>query len=553
MKDYSKIRTYFKENLGLVIAMSITGLFFDGLMWILPILEGKAINSLYSNDKRIIIFLVSLFLGFVLFVQINRFFKRYLVRILGNKIALKMRQISLENLLSYDIDYFMTHSIGDILNRNLTDIYDTAEGIRKITTEIFDTFVLLIGYIASMFILDYEITFLILIPILLSIIFARLLKNKIYQANKDYKEYLSSNKEITLTLLNNELFYRGLGVSESYDKLYYNSIRILRKKSTKALLLQSSMEPIYQAIALLGVFIIVFLGGYKVINNEYLIGTLTSYLTTYLLVARKASKVGKIFNAYQAFNVSFMRAKELLFNNKKTIPDINFNDLDKLVLIDFAPYNSKIKLPKFNFMLEKGEIIGVCGKIHCGKSTFLNSLTGFYKYEGKAFLNGVEIKKLAASDMKAIAISSSNVCLFSDTLKNNITFNEEGDLNKALYTSNLYYDLKELGGLNATISHTNQNISGGQARRLLVARALFLGKKVILLDDPFQSLNKDLAIGIMKKLKENYGDKIIILVSNNKDILKETSKIIFILSDKYLLSNYNDLTKNSNFSKLIGV
>lgn len=231
--QYDRIRTYFKENKGIVILLCITATCFDGLMWVLPILEGITINSLYLNEVRKIVTIVLLFLGFVLFVQINRFFKRFLVRVFANRIALRMRQISFDNLLKKDINYFIKESVGQILNKNLTDIYDTTEGIRKITTEVFDTFLLLIGYVGSMLFLDYQITLLVLIPIIISILLAQFLKKIIYKYNKDYKEYLSYNKDINLTLLNNELNYRGLGISANYDKLYEESTKILTKKKSK--------------------------------------------------------------------------------------------------------------------------------------------------------------------------------------------------------------------------------------------------------------------------------------------------------------------------------
>ena len=157
-KDYGRIRTYFILNLHIVIPMCITALLFDGLMCFIPVLEGRTIDSLNSNDFNIVLKYCIIFFSLVLFVQINRFFKRYLVRVFGNKMALKMRQISLESLFSKDLNYFAVNNTGDILNRNLSDIYDTTEGIRKITTEVFDTFVLLIGYITMMLITDWRLS-----------------------------------------------------------------------------------------------------------------------------------------------------------------------------------------------------------------------------------------------------------------------------------------------------------------------------------------------------------------------------------------------------------
>lgn len=549
--QYDRIRTYFKENKGIVILLCITATCFDGLMWVLPILEGITINSLYLNEVRKIVTIVLLFLGFVLFVQINRFFKRFLVRVFANRIALRMRQISFDNLLKKDINYFIKESVGQILNKNLTDIYDTTEGIRKITTEVFDTFLLLIGYVGSMLFLDYQITLLVLIPIIILILLAQFLKKIIYKYNKDYKEYLSYNKDINLTLLNNELNYRGLGISANYDKLYEESTKILTKKNQKALMLQSNMEPIYQAIALMGLIFIILIGGNKVINETYLIGVLTAYLTTYMLVCKKASKVGKVFNAYQAFRVSFERAKEFLTTTKDEYcePIFSYGGLD---LINFQAYNPKYNSPILNIHIDDKKIIGICGKIHCGKSTILKALAGVLQYNGQALLKGVDIKDLATSSNSYVGFCTVDAKLFSDTLENNISLGRKGNIKNAIVASGINHDLQEIGGLNACLSHTNQNVSGGQAKRIEMARCLFSNSYLVLLDDPFQSVNEALALEMVDNLKRLYNDRIIIFVSNNKKLLQKCNDIIYLDYDCYMFDTYENLILSQKFKDLMG-
>ncbi len=549
--QYDRIRTYFKENKGIVILLCITATCFDGLMWVLPILEGITINSLYLNQVRKIVTIVLLFLGFVLFVQINRFFKRFLVRVFANRIALRMRQISFDNLLKKDINYFIKESVGQILNKNLTDIYDTTEGIRKITTEVFDTFLLLIGYVGSMFFLDYQITLLVLIPIIISILLAQFLKKIIYKYNKDYKEYLSYNKDINLTLLNNELNYRGLGISANYDKLYEESTKILTKKNQKALMLQSNMEPIYQAIALMGLIFIILIGGNKVINETYLIGVLTAYLTTYMLVCKKASKVGKVFNAYQAFRVSFERAKEFLTTTKDEYcePIFSYGGLD---LINFQAYNPKYNSPILNIHIDDKKIIGICGKIHCGKSTILKALAGVLQYNGQALLKGVDIKDLATSSNSYVGFCTVDAKLFSDTLENNISLGRKGNIKNAIVASGIDHDLQEIGGLNACLSHTNKNVSGGQAKRIEMARCLYSKSYLVLLDDPFQSVNEALALEMVDNLKRLYNDRIIIFVSNNKKLLQKCNDIIYLDYDCYMFDTYENLILSQKFKDLMG-
>lgn len=545
-KRYDKITTYFKENLVIVIPMCITALIFNALMCLIPIIEGEAINSLKYNDKNKVLICTLVFIGLVLFVQINRFFKRYLVRVFGNKMSLKMRSISLKNLLKKDMDYFINNNAGDILNRNLNDIYETTEGIRKMTTECFDTFVLLIGYLITLLIMDYQIALISLIFIIISIIVSHFMKKIVYKTNKEYRKYLSINKNITIICLNNELYYRGFGVSDNYYNKYMESTNTLKKKNTKALLFKSSLEPLYSAIALMGVFFIIFMGGKKVIDGVYEIGVLSAFLTTYLLVAKKASKIGKLFNAYQGFKVSWERCKGYLI--EEDVKEFNENIKEyKLVLKDFSYSYDDFKLPNINIEVNSGEMIGICGRVHSGKTTLLRALTGIYGYEGSALFDSFELKEIKDSKIQYVGYCSANVSIFSDTVINNIKLDRTGNIDKAIKTSRL--DLDELGGIEANLSHSNSNISGGQQKRLQMARCLYNEAPIVLLDDPFQSVSKDMACEMVEYLNDY---KIVFLSSNNSDILKKCDKVIF-LNEELLIDTYDNLLKNNDFKKMMEV
>lgn len=549
-KRYDKISTYFKDNLPLVIPMCVAALLFNGLMCLVPRVEGLAIDSLNEGDAKKTLYLATGLISLVVFVQFNRFWKRYLDRVFGNKIILTMRQRSLYNLINKDLSYYTQNSAGDILNRNLSDIYDTAEGIRKLTTEVFDTIVLLLGYLISMFFMDVKITLYVCIFLALSILSAEVMKRFVYKTNKEYKEYLSEHKQQTIYMLNNELYYRGFGASGDYLEDYRSSAEILRKKSTRALMLRSSMEPLYMGVAFIGVIFIAYFGGLNVMNGVYPIGTLSAYITTYALVAKKAAKTGKVFNAYQALKVSWRRCK--IYLQDEYIPRYTEEITgDALKLSRFTyRYENSFRLPEINLECKKGEIIGVCGKVHTGKSTFLKALTGLYPYEGEATLGGVDLLKAAQSERQYIGYCAADAAMFSDTLKNNIELERAGDMDKALSVSRLDNDLSAIGGLDAVMSHTNPNISGGQQKRVQMARALYPKTQLVLLDDPFRSVSPDMA-GEMAEALKDCKDEIVILVSNNPDILGRTDRVVYLEENAAYIDAYPRLLQNEEFKRLM--
>lgn len=553
--QYDKISTYFKLNKKSFIIATITGIIFNGLMAFVPIVQGKLIDAYKEQeDVKYIIYFAIAFLAFVIFIQVNRYFKRYYVRDFYNRMVLQMRTVSFQNLITDDIKEFSNTSKGDIMDKNLSDIKDSAEGVRKILTEVYDSVILMLGYLISMFIMDYKTTLIICAFLVLSIVVANIMKKLIYKSTSEYKKAFFATKDVTLNSLQNEIYYRGFGVSKSYNQKYRDSQDKLEKKSIKAMILKSSLEPTYQAIALIGLFFVIYMCGMKVMNETWLIGTFSAYLTTYVLVANKTSKVGKIFNAITTLKVSWKRCSSYL-KAKEPPKEITY-PTDKLRLevnnLTFG-FDQSFVLHNISFHLNKGETLGVCGMIHSGKSTLGAALSGLYDYDGSIKLQGVELKEVR-NDLanNFISYAPSQTEIFNDTIRYNIAF-ENAEVNKEIHLSYLDEDINSFENKeDELLSHSIANLSGGQQKRLQVSRGLYNSPKLIVMDDPFNAIDLEMSKKITDNIIKEYKESIFVLINNQKEILQKMDYIIFLKHDSYIYGTYEEMMKDLDFLKLIG-
>lgn len=557
MRDirYDKISTYFKLNKKSFILATIAGVIFNGLMAFVPLVQGELINAYKAQKdaKYIILFALS-FLAFIVFIQVNRYLKRYFVRDFSNRMVLQMRTVSFQNLIKDDISEFPKTSKGDMMSKTLLDIKDCAEGVRKMLTEVYDSVILMLGYLISMMIMDYKVTLIISIFLIASIIVANLMKKAIFKTTSEYKKTFSKAKDVTLNSLKNEVYYRGFGVSNFYYQKYQDTQDNLEKKSIKSMIFKSSLEPTYQAIAFIGMLFVIYMCGKKVIDDVWLIGTFSAFLSTYVLVANKVSKVGKIFNAYTTFMVSWKRCSPYLKSKEKqkeiAYPtdklDLDVNNLSFGFDKDFVLHN-------ISFHLEKGQSLGICGMIHSGKSTLGAALSGLYNYDGNIKLQGVELKEVR-NDIgnNFISYVPSEVEIFNDTIKYNVAF-EDKDIFKEMALSCLDQDVNNFENKeNEVLSHSTTNLSGGQQKRLQIARSLYNNPKLIVMDDPFNAIDLDMSVKITENIINNYNNSIFVLINNQKEILKKLDYIIFLKHDSYLFGTYDELMKDKDFSNLIG-
>ncbi len=549
---YDKVSTYFKENKGLVAVLAVTDFFFNALMCMIPIVQGMAVNG-FSKGKSFeeLCKITGAFLALVLFVQINRYVKRYLGRSFGNRIALSMRKASYENLLHTPMSEYQNISKGDILNKILSDIFDASDGITKMTTEIFDTIVLLLGYLITMLWMDVQITAIVMIFILISIVSAKAFKKLIYGYTKEYKEYLSYSKDLTLTCINNELNYRGFGVNETYRQRFEKAQKELEKKSLKSMVLQSCLEPVYSMLTWVGLFFIVWIGGQRVLEHSLDIGTFSAFLTTYMLTANKASRVGRVYGWYQDLRVSWERCKPYFVakeDGRQVVEELSPEFV--LEARDFSfGFDERFHLPKMDFQVKTGEIIGVCGKVHTGKSTLLAALSGLYPYEGSLLADGHELK-----DVKCpVGYCSSENQVFEDSIYYNVTMGREhvsdnggcrgNGTSSQGGTDEMFLKAVSDGGFleeiyampekeQQLLSHSLINLSGGQQKRLMLARALYGCPQIVLLDDPFQSVDRPNVEKIIQNLRK-YENSIIFAVSNQDFVLEKMDKVLMLTEDGY--------------------
>lgn len=552
---YNKIRTYFKLNIGIVIILSLTSLMFNISIAYVPTLQGYLIDAFNTSEPfKDIMLLILYYLCLVIFAQVNRFIKRYCRRIFSNKMTLQMRTKAFSNLLLCDINGFQFSTYGDIMNRQLADIRDACEAIETLFAEIFDSGVLLISYFVFMYLMSPKLTIICFPILVLIIILSKFIGKYVKKSNIEYRNVYSNAKRENLNVLQNEIYYRGFGINKNYYDRYEQVLDDVEKKAVKNTVFRTCFEPVYLAIASIGYVFVLYYGGLKVINGTWMLGTLTAFMTSFTPARKKCGFLGRIINHVENGFVSWDRCKDYL-DTKIILKETNLVNNNGLIVDNLSfGYDENFKLHDISFKANYGEIIGVCGKIRSGKTTLAGALSGVYDYGGSITLCGLELKNIRNDNVRSfINYAPGKVEIFNDTLEYNINFGLDGDFEKAINTACLKVDIDMFpNGKNEILSHSLLNISGGQQRRLQIARCVYTSPKMVILDDPFNAIGIKQSIDIINNLKNNYKETIFIIINNQKETLKLFDNILFLDDNTSYFNNYNELLKNDNFNKLMG-
>lgn len=553
MKQSDKIINYWKKEKFVVACIIIFGLSFNGSMILGPIYQGKLIDSIAAGDNlNSVLKLATTYVALIGIIQILRYFKRFYIRRFANSTSSTMRLMIYNNIMNKSISELDNENTGNLMTRVISDVDLCVEGMRKFTTEVFDTGVLMVSYLVTMFAYDIKITALSIVFIPIAMALAEKLKSVIYNYSRDYREKSSEVADITYNVIENSMLYRVTGMETKNRARYNDELLDLQNKAVKANILENSMQPIYNVIAMLGIIMVIYMGGTKVINGGWTIGNFSTYVAIFTAMAVKASKAAKLFNSVQKSQVSWKRIKPYFTEYKTKDNSTNINkDGTTLTVknLSFSYEEGKGNIiENISFEGKTGEIIGVTGSIASGKSTLGLSLLGLYPYIGSIKIDGKELKDYSEYERsQMISYLGHKTQLLSDTIYNNITLGSNKDITSVLEDVCFDTDLALMpNGKDTLVGNSGIKLSGGQQARIALARTLINKNKIIILDDPFSAVDMKTEEKIIENLKSNYKDSLIILVSHRLAIFNKINKIILLKSDKTAdYGTHNELMKKS--------
>ena len=236
-------------------------------------------------------------------------------------------------------------------------------------------------------------------------------------------------------------------------------------------------------------------------------------LSSYSLIINSAYTIDQIRDfEFKESDEKFEIKKNLIQNvSKIEIKDLNFSyDQNKIF------FDTQIKL-------EKNNIIGIFGPSGSGKTTLIYLLAGLIEIKsGKIYINEERIENNKHTLIGQLAYISQEALLISDTIKNNILFDnryEEDKFKSCTSAANLDSFINELPYKeNTQVGYLGNQISGGQRQRIAIARALYDNKPIIILDEPTNALDEETKSKIIETIQSLKSNRMIIIISHDEKI-----------------------------------
>ena len=553
IKNPDKIKNYWIKEKKSVILLTLFGILYDVGMVARPIYQGKLIDALIAKVNFNNLIKLSLTFIFIIgMVQFFRYLKRYYVRQFANATTATMRFMIYNNILHKEEKELNDENMGSLMTKAISDVDVCVEGMRKSTTEVFDTGVLFITYLVTLLQYDVKITLYACIFIPAAVFIAEKMKKIIFKFTKAYRSQLSQVSDITYDRIDNAILYRLYGREADNRVVYEEELEDFEKKAIVANIWENAMQPIYNVIAMGGIVFVIIMAGEKVYEGSFTVGVFSAYISIFTIMAAKASRIARLFNTIQKSSVSWKRIKSFLKGYKEIDKTRGIISKETKLEIEnlYLKYDksSDYIIKNLNFKARESNIVGITGPIGCGKSTLGRVFLGNINYEGSLKIDNKELRDYSEYERsKIISYMGHDAHLISDTIYNNITMGDDGDISHVLKMVCFDEDLKSMeNGIETLVGNGGVRLSGGQQARIALARTLYHKNKILILDDPFSAVDMKTEKNIIDNLRANYGDCLILLISHRLAIFKYLNQIILINEDKTLeYGNHQKLIENS--------
>jgi len=352
---------------------------------------------------------------------------------------------------------------------------------------------------------------------------------------------------------------------ESYEDLhFFEKTYSLFKYEMKAVMVRAMSSPVMELLGGVGITLIVWYGGYKVIGGTSTPGTFFSFMAALIMLYEPVKKLSPINNMIQQGLAAVVRVYDIL----DTLSEIKEHETPKelkpgghsLLFKDVSfKYSDDTVLKGVNLEVQAGEILALVGMSGGGKTTLVNLIPRFYEVtKGAILIDGIDIRELSLASLRSqIGIVTQDPILFNDTIRNNVAYGKpEASEQEVMEAARSAYAYDFVNGFsdkfNTVVGERGVRLSGGQKQRICIARALLKNAPILILDEATSSLDTESERAVQKALENLMKGRTTFVVAHRLSTVRHADRIIVIVGGKIVeVGKHEELfSLNGEYRKL---
>ena len=491
-------------------------------------------------------FLVLLFVGVQLLRLVCAYFQALLLNTVGQFVMFDMRRELYDKLQHQEVAYYDRNPVGRIMTRLTSDVDSLNELFTAGITDLLGDLVMIFAIISVMLWMDVKLTLvtLLTVPLLWAATTwfrkgARkgydLVRTRIARINAFLQEHFAGAQTVQLFNAEEKSVSKFRSINADY-----------RKANIDTIFYYAVFFPIVDFIGAVGVALIIWYGGYRVMQNTpehtvLTLGALVAFIQYSSFLFQPIRDISDKYNVLQAAVVASHRIfKTLDLPIAITSPEAPVKSGRALGRIEFENVWFAYKdddwiLKDVSFKVEPGQSVALVGHTGSGKSTITNLLMRFYDVQrGRILLDGVDLREWDLKSLREnFAVVLQEIFLFSGSIESNIRLGRsditEDRVKWAGQEVSAEPFVKRLpGGYQAEVKERGAGLSVGQKQLISFARALAFDPAILILDEATSSIDTETEQLIQQAIERVMRNRTSIVVAHRLSTVQRAAQIIVL-------------------------
>ncbi len=526
---------------GIVIVLIIMALAGSAVNLLIPRIIAHAIDAFSANNFNIRIVIMQ-FLAAAAGIFIFTLSQGLIQTFTSEKVAKDLRKKVSDKISHQSYSYILKSDPAKFLTNLTSDMDSVKMFVSQAFVNIISSLFVIIGAAVLLISINWKLALavLVIVPIIATAFFIVFRKVKvIFRKSRELIDAL--NRIINESILGSALI-RVLNSQQPESQKFLEKNMESRDLGLLIVKLFSVLIPIVMFVSNMAVVTILALGGHFVVAGTLSLGNFAAFNSYLIMLIFPIIMIGFMSNIIASATASYGRIRQVLEEPPPEVPGSILTDIRGNIRMEKVSlsYGEKPVLKEVSFSIPEGSNTAIIGPTAAGKSQLLYLLSNLLKPDaGKIEIDGVSIEDYSEEVFhQQLGVVFQDSVMFNLSLKENIAFNDsvkEEALIKAMETAELADFIETLPDkLDTLVSERGTSLSGGQKQRIMLARALALNPKILLLDDFTSRVDRNTENKILCNIQNNYPGLTLLSVTQKIAPVRHFDQIILLMEGEVI-------------------